>query len=313
MEHIAETIRREFKVTKRVLRKATAIELVRTARNQGQQELGYQARPFVLCGLPVKRPPEDLLKFSRRNGRFTLSIVADPEWGLPWGQDRLTLLWCFTEAVRRQSPVIRFRAAADILRTFGLPQTGQSYRRLTRSFERLFGATIYFGIEDETRDRAARMVDRVRLHFIRRLRLWYGGDVRQASLPGGEFENAIELSAELYEELSAHPIPVDMGVVRALKDSSGCLDLYVFLVWRCFVTRSRSRIPLHSLAEQLGSVKYSSHRAFKQQIKRWLGIVKAIWPECPAKLEADMLVLRHGRAIAPRRPGPGPPKVFRQR
>ncbi len=298
MERIAETIKREFKVTKRTLGKAIAIERVRVARDQGSQDIGYHARPFVLCGLPVKRPPEDLLKFSRRNGRFTLSIVADPEWGLPWGQDRLTLLWCFTEAVRRQSPIISFRAAADILRTFGVPETGQSYRRLTRSFERLFGATIYFGIEDETNK--ARVVDRVRLHFIRRLRLWYAKDVKQATLPGDQFENSIELSDEFYQELAAHPIPVDMGVVRALKDSSGCLDLYTFLVWRCFVARGQTIIPLASLAKQLGTAEYSSHRAFKQQIKRWLVIVRAIWPLCPANLHGNAIVLQHGRAITAR-------------
>lgn len=35
------------------------IELVRTRRDSANQNLGFASRPFVLCGLPVKRPPRE--------------------------------------------------------------------------------------------------------------------------------------------------------------------------------------------------------------------------------------------------------------
>jgi hypothetical protein len=46
----------EVKVSKQRARKLDLIELVRTKRDAGRQEVGYSSRPFILCGLPVRRP-----------------------------------------------------------------------------------------------------------------------------------------------------------------------------------------------------------------------------------------------------------------
>ena len=44
-------------ITKLRLKQLDAIQLVREQRENGKQELAYHARPFVLCGLPLRRPP----------------------------------------------------------------------------------------------------------------------------------------------------------------------------------------------------------------------------------------------------------------
>ena len=43
-------------VSKQKLRRAEAIACVRLKRQEANQNLGFSSRPFVLCGLPVKRP-----------------------------------------------------------------------------------------------------------------------------------------------------------------------------------------------------------------------------------------------------------------
>jgi hypothetical protein len=43
-------------VSKQKLRRADAIACVRLRRQEASQNLGFASRPFVLCGLPVKRP-----------------------------------------------------------------------------------------------------------------------------------------------------------------------------------------------------------------------------------------------------------------
>ncbi len=63
-------------------RRLEAIELVRQRRAEFNQELAYNSRPFVLCGLPTRRPTPRTLKHSRRNGRFTLEIIGHPDYGL---------------------------------------------------------------------------------------------------------------------------------------------------------------------------------------------------------------------------------------
>jgi plasmid replication initiation protein len=49
--------------------------------------------------------------------------------------------------VQQKSRTIRFRTAAEMLESFGMHTGGKEYRRLVAAFERVFGATIYFGTE----------------------------------------------------------------------------------------------------------------------------------------------------------------------
>ena len=57
-------------VSKQKLRRAEVIERVREKRETASQTLGFASRPFVLCGLPVKRPRLGILLHERRNGCF---------------------------------------------------------------------------------------------------------------------------------------------------------------------------------------------------------------------------------------------------
>ena len=80
-------------LTRRTLKHLEAVYLVREQRQNGNQELAYHARPFVLCGLPLRRAPRDQLLYTRWNGRFFLQITGHPQFGLPFGQDRLIPIW----------------------------------------------------------------------------------------------------------------------------------------------------------------------------------------------------------------------------
>ena len=113
---------------------------------------------------------------SRRNavlhpshGRFFLEIVGLPEFGVPFGQNRLILLWLATEAVRNRSPAAGFESAAQILNQWDLPTNGEYYRRLGAAFKRVFASTIFFGTRDERR--GAEVWNCTRAQFFDRVRL----------------------------------------------------------------------------------------------------------------------------------------------
>src|SRR5436190_15928202 len=58
-ESVASTLRRthgDLIVSERKLKQADEIQIVRVNRDAGTQNVGFVARPFVLCGLPVRRP-----------------------------------------------------------------------------------------------------------------------------------------------------------------------------------------------------------------------------------------------------------------
>lgn len=99
-----------------------------------------------------------------------------------------------------------FKSGATILDTFGLAKGGKEYRRIVAGFERIFGATIFFGTEEQAN--FSRVVHRAQFNFIQQARIWYDG--------GSGEDNLITLSPEFFEEAKAHPIPADLDVAKLL-------------------------------------------------------------------------------------------------
>ena len=212
----------QFIVSKHKLRQAEGISLVRQKREFGSQRLAFSSRPFVLCGLPIRRPPADQLVYQRRNGQFVLQLTGHPDFGLPYGQDRLVPIFLATMAVQQKSQVVRFRSGAEMLDTFGLAKGGKEYRRLVAGLERIFGATIFFGT-DQTRG-TAHVVHRSRFNFLREAQIWcYRSQEEPQST--AELANIIVLSDEFYQEISEHPIPTDLEAVKMFASAPAVLGL----------------------------------------------------------------------------------------
>ena len=167
----------ELVASERKLRQAESSCIVRLKREEGKQNVGFSSRPFVLCGLPVRKPPAGEMLYERRNGDFVLQIAGHPNYGLPFGQDRIVPIYLATLAVRQQSQTIRFRTASEMLEKFGMHKGGKEYRRLVAAFERIFGATIFFGT-DALRG-TARVVQRSRFSFFREAQIWYSREPEQ--------------------------------------------------------------------------------------------------------------------------------------
>ena len=100
-----------------------------------------------------------------------------------------------------------------MLDTFGMQQGGTQYRRLVVAFQRIFGATIFFGTD--THRQKAMVVHQARFSFMSEARIWYSRHSDQETLPC-EFQNEIVLSDEFLREILAHPIPTDMEAAKAL-------------------------------------------------------------------------------------------------
>jgi len=114
----------------RRLKQLNSVLLVREQREQRKQEVAFNARPFVLCGLPLRPLPKGQLLYKRRNGKFFLQMVAHPDFGLPFGQHRLIPIWIAPLALRQKSRTVHFESAAQMLEFFRLPKDGRYYRRI---------------------------------------------------------------------------------------------------------------------------------------------------------------------------------------
>ena len=276
-------------ITKLRVKQLDAIQLVREQRENGKQELAYHARPFVLCGLPLRRPQAGQLVHRRQNGKFFLEVVAHPRYGLPFGQDRLIPIWVATLAVKQKSRTVHFRRAAQLLEFLQLPKDGIHYSRLVQGFERIFAASIFFGTDEQRA--GGQCFDWARFHFFDRMVLWFNraGPQDSGSLPYQG--NIITLSEGFYEEINQHPIPVERQVVAGLANAPGLLDFYVWIVWKSWTIKSSPvRIPLfgpQGMQAQLGTTTYSRDKRFRQTLRHWLQRINLFWPECPAELSHD--------------------------
>ena len=166
----------------------------------------------MLCGLPLRRPPNSQLIHARHSGKFFLHVTAHPDFGLPFGQDRLIPIWVATLALQQKNRTIHFASAAQMLDFFHLPKDGPHYRRLVGGFQRIFAATIFFGTDE--RPNGARLIDFSRFHFFDRMRLWFNADsIRDDT--DREFQTRIQLpSARRFtSEIDQHRIPVEREAI----------------------------------------------------------------------------------------------------
>jgi hypothetical protein len=164
---------------------------------------------------------------------------------------------------------------------------GKEYRRLVAAFERIFGATIFFGTD--TLNGRAKVVQRSRFSFFNEAQIWYSRDPDQCPL-SDEFENIIVLSDQFYQEITADPIPADLEAVKVLAGAPAILDLFMWLSYRCYRAKGQETIPLlgpQGLACQIGSVEYSRPRRFREKLEQWLDFICVLWPECPARISPD--------------------------
>ena len=199
-------------------------------------DIVYQAREFILCTLP-HRDPGNVLSWSRKNGNLTLGIVAGvnvdtgKSYGLPYGIiPRLLLVWIVTEIIRTKSRRLELgNRLADFLLKLGLdPSRGgkrSDARRVREQMERLFHASIHFlefmnksGLSGFAWDEGMKIAPKGVLW-------WSEKDLTQDALWG----SWIEVSEDFYKAVMKSPNPLDIRVLRHVKDSSLGIDLYTIL------------------------------------------------------------------------------------
>jgi len=297
-----ESILPQVGITKQVVKKLEAIQMVREQRESRRQAIAFHARPFVLCGLPLRRPPTDQILYTRRNGTFLLEITAHPRFGLPYGQDRLIPIWLATLALQQKNRTVHFETPAHLLDYFRLRKDGSQYRRMKSAFQRVFAATIFFGSEEHLKKYP--VVDWSRFHFADHMRLWFNRDDQPRLSTQESPENIVMLSEAFYREICEHPIPVEREVVAALAHAPGLLDFYVWITWKTWTVKGQSAyVPLfglNGLCSQLGTKGYSVDRLFRHKVAHWLAIVKQFWPDCPANIPPDgkYLAIRSSKSSA---------------
>ena len=265
----------------RLINQAVAIE---TESAQDAGALGFMARAMIQATLPHKKVEGTY--FERKNGNFTLSMLASPKIGLPYGSvPRLLLAWVTTEAVRTKSRELELGdSMAAFMAELGLTATGGkngSITRLKDQTRRLFNATVSATYENGKRieDIGYRLADRTVLW-------WHPNELEQEGL----WQSTVTLSEAFFNEVVSHPVPVDMRAIKALKQSPMALDTYWWLTYRASYARKQSLIRWPTLALQFGS-EYTRQRDFKAAFVDELRKVTTVYSGVQAEpTESGLLV-----------------------
>jgi len=196
----------------------------------------YLAREFIACTLPHS-DPHDVLSWSRKNGDLTLSIKAGvnegtgKSYGLPYGIiPRLLLVWIVTEIIRTKSRRLELgNHLADFLAALGLNAangTGKrsDARRAREQMEKLFHSIISFNYSLKGEGRSGKAW--INMQVAPKGVLWWSDkDPEQSALWG----SWIEVSEDFFKAVMKAPNPLDIRVLRHIKDSSLGIDLYTIL------------------------------------------------------------------------------------
>src|SRR3954468_11462480 len=209
----------------------------------------------VLCqtGLPYR--PTDERVWIRDQGTASLLIEAGHarhpgtgkwvELGLPHGErPRLILIYLSTEAVRISSPTIEVGGSLTAFaRSLGIDTNGPSIWRFKDQLARLAASTVRLGIV--TAGRATQ----TNTQFVSGIDLWMPKDADQRVL----WPSTVTLSADYFDSLQQHAVPLDPRAIAALAGSALALDVYVWLAQRLHRIKGGSQtITWQALKTQFG-------------------------------------------------------------
>lgn len=266
----------------RLINQAVAIE------NESAQDagaLGFTARAMIQATLPHSKVAGN--EFERRNGNYTLTLLAPSKVGLPYGTiPRLLLAWLTTEAVKTRSRELELGDnLSGFMAELGMMPTGGRWGSITRlkdQTRRLFSCTVSATYEDG--QKSAFLNQSIASNAM----LWWDDkDPEQAGL----WQSTVTLSESFFNEVVSHPVPVDMRALEALRKSPLALDIYFWLTHRASYAKRPSVIRWSALALQFGS-EYTRQRDFKAAFLAELRKVFAVYCGVQVEVTDDGLLVK---------------------
>ncbi len=237
------------------------------------EDIVFLARELILCTLPHS-DPGDVPAWSRVNGN--LSLTLRPGWnerekrvyGYPYGIiPRLILVWMVTEILRTKSRRLQLgHSLSDFLLKLGLdPGRGgerSDARRVREQMERLFHAIVSFDYSVSRDGHHAHAW--TSMQVVSDGVLWWSEQDPERDSPWGSW---IEVGEKLHQAVLSAPSPMDIRVLRHIKDSSLGIDLYAILNREAFIAMKSGKprfLAWEWLMVQTGN-EYADIRDFRKK------------------------------------------------
>ena len=277
-----------------------------------RDDVSYWPRGLVQCTLPHSNPG-NVRAYVRRSGNYFLMIEPGTKidrktgelgtHGFPYGSyPRLVCSYIAREVrLKRRRRVFLGNSLSAFMAELGLVPTGGRWGTITnlrKQIVALVNAKLAFGYAgNENVDAGGHQL------FADEWALWWDenkGSIEQGSL----FPNYIDIGEKLAEDM-AESFPVDMAILKALKQSSLALDIYAWATSRVYGMKSATAIPWTSMHAQFGSGYAGPHgvRDFRAKAVKYLSIIRALYPDFRYELpRGRILILPSNPSVLPRPP-----------
>jgi hypothetical protein len=292
-----EKAKREGRPTLSVVKRRMIESSVKIAATL-PDEILFQHTVFCQTVLPFRDPGPEVRAWQRQQGVATLQLEAgyakDPQGrfvpvGLPFGPAaRLILCHLNTEALRTGSPVIDVEGSltAFVTDLQGFSPNGREIRKFKEQLTRLAASSMRLAVDQDGYSIQKNM------HIVSEFTLW------AERFEGERFlvPQHIALSAEYFESLQAHAVPLDERAVAALAHSAMGLDVYMWLAQRLHrIDPKRGQfIPWAALHTQFGQ-GYERIRDFRRAFLAVLTLVKTQYPQARFKTDEGGMLLGHSK------------------
>ena len=221
-------------------------------------------------GLPITSTDEltieekaklvDSIIWKRGNDKFGVEISGSLRSGIPFGQDRLMLIWAISQALKAGEPNVIGFVVKEFLDYFKINAGGRAYDEVQERCDRLQEANIrvWWTASDKKYELKCSYFDSALI--IR---------PKKKSSKNNDAINVITLHLSLWAHLAKENyVWLHPDVIRELKNSPGALDLYQWACVYAFKGKMKS-IPITELFMQLGMREDQPFKNKKTSLKRW--------------------------------------------
>jgi len=263
---------------------------------------GYVATAMIYASLPHSKIEGAV--FKRRSNNVTLTILNDPDIGLPYGKiPRVITAFLCTEAKRTTERLIflgksKNEFAMKLGYGYAGRLSGDEYNRFEDHAKRLFTSSISLtgnGLnfkwdklnltdngeimwnEDEDEDESKG-----------EHKLWYPHESKKT-----KWESYLNLSERFFNECINHSLPIDLRVMHKLV-SPLAIDIYVWLCYRYNSIDKPTTITWKQLLPQFGANYNESEKGlfnFADKFRKYLRQVLKIYPEAKFTTDSQGLTL----------------------
>lgn len=253
-------------------------------------DLGFIATAMIYASLPHSEVEGAV--FKRRNGAHTLTILNDPDIGLPYGKiPRIITAFLCTEAKRhaetRGREIHLGHSQKEFMQKLGLRSTGGERGDISRvrdQAKRLFTSNISLTGEPG----AQFHWESVRI-TRKGMMLWNPQNFEERS----RWQSQLLLTEEFFDECISHSVPIDLRVLHKLR-SPLAIDIYVWLTYRYNSIAMPTPVSWKQLQWQFGA-NYTNtpqgERDFKANFRKQLRNVLAVYREAKMDVRQDVLLL----------------------